>query len=160
MDLIINKKNLTWKQIYLFCDIVVIFMSAEVSKHKILSHPKYVRSLRYYLFKVLHESEVEMTHILDLQMAFTEALNNVIQHAYKDRYELPIIIELYLYPDKIEIIIEDFGVQVPRSQICSRPLDDFREGGLGVFLIEKLTDYLHYDTEREKGTKLTLVKNM
>ena len=97
---------------------------------------------------------------LNIKAAFTEAANNVIQHAYSGNYNLPIIVEFHRLHDRLEIYIKDYGKKVSRAQIKSRPLSEFRESGLGVFFMERLMDYINFDTTQEKGTLLKMVKRI
>ncbi len=116
--------------------------------------------MRKYAFQFAHDLGFSKLEAYNIQVAFTEALNNVIQHAYKRCYEMPILVEFHKYSNRIEIHIRDYGIRTPRSEIKSRPLDEFREGGLGVYLMEEFMDYLNYDTSYSKGTKLIMTKHL
>ena len=97
---------------------------------------------------------------IHIRSAFNEALYNVMIHAYRGQKTCLIITEFREYPDRLEIWIKDHGGQVPRSKIQARPLDEFRNSGLGLYIMEEVMDYLHYDTSFAEGTELTMVKNL
>ncbi len=131
-----------------------------VSKHKIPSHPRYVRFMRTYIFQLAIDMGFAYKDAIDIKAAFTEAANNIVQHAYSGSFDLPIIIEIHRLENRIEIYMKDYGRKVARSEIKSRPLNDYQENGLGVFLMERLMDYISYDTSLEKGTVLKMVKRI
>ena len=81
-------------------------------------------------------------------------------HAYKGKKNRPIITEFRKYQDRLEICIRDYGIQVPRSKIQAHPLDEFRNSGLGLYLMEEVMDYLNYNTSSPGGTELIMVKNL
>jgi serine/threonine-protein kinase RsbW len=58
----------------------------------------------------------------------------------------------------MEIKIRDFGKKVDPRKIKSRPLNEIRPGGLGVFFIKRIMDEVVYDTSHRVGTELKLVK--
>lgn len=131
-----------------------------ISKHKIPSHPRYVRFFRSYIFELALDMNFAYKDAVSIKAAFTEAANNIIEHAYSGNFNLPIIIEVHRHADRLEIYLRDYGRKVRRSEIKSRPLSDYRENGLGVYFIESLMDYINYDTTLEKGTLLKMVKRV
>jgi len=131
-----------------------------ISKHKIPSHPRYVRFLRTFIFQLALDMNFGYHDAASIKAAFTEAANNIIQHAYDGDFTLPIIIEIHRFSDRIEIYLRDFGRKVARSQIKSRALKDYRESGLGVYMMERMMDYINFDTTLEKGTLLKMVKRI
>ena len=95
-----------------------------------------------------------------IQSAFNEALRNIMKHAYKGKKNCPIIAEFRRHQDHLEVWTKDYGVQVTRSIIQARPMDEFRKSGLGLYIMEEVMDYLNYDTSFNKGTELTMSKRL
>ncbi len=59
----------------------------------------------------------------------------------------------------LRVMIEDEGRQVDPAEICSRPLDEVRPGGLGVHIIKEVMDEVSYEKrEGGVGMRLTMVK--
>jgi anti-sigma regulatory factor (Ser/Thr protein kinase) len=52
------------------------------------------------------------------------------------------------------------GRQTPVTARDSQDLGDYRERGLGVFLISQLADYHYYDQARPAGTELVVKKRI
>ena len=60
--------------------------------------------------------------------------------------------------DRLRFQLTDTGRKPDVSTIAPRRLDDVRPGGLGTHFISTVFDSVVYDTGRERGTVLTLVK--
>ena len=96
--------------------------------------------------------------IFDTELALDEAVANVIEHTYK--FDESKIITLTLLWDSdgvLEILIRDFGPKVDPSKIKSRPLEELKEGGLGVYIMKKIFDVVEWK-DVEKGNLLYLKK--
>jgi len=86
--------------------------------------------------------------IEDLKIALSEAVSNVVEHAYSEEEEGDITIGFGVYDNRIEIMVADhggsFNLQEIKNDIGpykpSEPLDSLREGGFGLFLINALMD--------------------
>ncbi len=91
-------------------------------------------------------------------MGIDEAAANVIRHAYRDRHDAKLALEILCYPDRIEFVLEDHGPKVQAADIRPRPLDDLRPGGLGTFFIRTFLDVAAYDENFVGGNRLRLIK--
>ena len=69
-------------------------------------------------------------------------------------------IEVLMFRNYIEIRFRDLGRQIPITGRHARDLSDYRERGLGVFLISQLSDYHYYDQSRKVGTELVVKKRV
>ncbi len=94
-----------------------------------------------------------------LILALTEAVSNVIRHAYKGRKDQPIELEVRATRGELRLELSDYGRFVDPARIVSRPLDEVRPGGLGVHLIRSTMDVVEYNQNSHGGTTLTLVKH-
>ncbi|MBP5467944.1 MAG: ATP-binding protein [Candidatus Riflebacteria bacterium] len=95
----------------------------------------------------------------DLKLATTEACTNIIRHAYKFdslKYydvEIKICDELLL----IELLYCDPGFDPDKIPVPD--LNKMNEGGLGVYIIKNIMDYVKYTTNPENGNvSLKMVK--
>ena len=98
--------------------------------------------------------------ILDLQLAVEEAITNIIRHGY-EKTPGTIAIRCTAGDEDITIEISDsapafdpLGVPEPDT---SADIDQRGIGGLGIFLIRRVTDSATYRYEQEKNI-LTLTK--
>lgn len=97
----------------------------------------------------------------DLVLAVDEALTNVIVHGYQDAAGM-IEIEVAQGQDALVVHLRDRApgfdpTRVPAPDI-NVPLSRRIPGGLGVYMMRRLTDELHYQATPEGKNELTLVK--
>ena len=130
----------------------------DIIRLKIPSNPKYVSCVRALIEELARKNGFDKTKIEDLKLAINEALANVIEHAYLGQKNRVIFIYMIVTYKNIEVIIKDFGRKVGLDEIKSRPLEEYRDGGLGVFLINNMVDEVVY-TSQSTGTELKLIKN-
>lgn len=93
-----------------------------------------------------------------LELALTEALANVIQHAYGGDPEQRIALELRVAEDRAEVTVRDSGAPFDPHAYEPEPLDTPRSGGYGVHLIREILDEVAAEPAAGGGTQLRLVK--
>ncbi len=125
---------------------------------RIPSDPKYLPLVRAMVDEgaALTGFAQEERHAISL--AVTEAMSNVIRHAYGGNHEKRIDLMLDTNEQRFHLDIIDYAEYVSPDQIASRPLEEVRPGGLGVHLIKSTMDEVHYTKNEHGGTTLTLVK--
>ncbi|MDH5654385.1 MAG: ATP-binding protein [Spirochaetia bacterium] len=123
-----------------------------------LSNPVYIAPVRDLVFKLALMFGFSRNEAFDLKVVCGEALSNISRHAYENKLNGPIFIEILKYEKYIEMKFRDFGIQKPIVKGLARDLSEYRERGLGLFLISKLTDYHVFDQSFDKGTLLTIKK--
>jgi anti-sigma regulatory factor (Ser/Thr protein kinase) len=131
---------------------------SNVIKLEIKSHPRFLTLVRILGYEVALMAEFSQEEARDFKLALDEACTNVIKHSYHYDYTKPIIISFYLYSDRLETLIQDFGEKVDPSKIRSRPINDVKPSGLGVYIMRKLMDVVEYDHTPSQGPRLKLVK--
>ena len=92
-------------------------------------------------------------------LAVDEACTNIIRHAYKGRQDGEITITCSDRPEGIEFLLADSGEGADSSKWHPRPLEEVRPGGLGLHLIQKVMDGVHY-SKGERGNELVLTKHL
>jgi len=93
-----------------------------------------------------------------LQLAVTEALSNIIRHAYRGRSGQPIEIEATADAHHIGLRLCHRGEIFDPKSASPPPLDGSREGGLGLYIIEQLVDELSYSRDEHGRACTYLVK--
>ncbi|PJZ70120.1 anti-anti-sigma factor [Leptospira perolatii] len=124
---------------------------------QIPSNPRYVSVARNFVYNLARQCNFSLHDSADLKLAVGECLLNVIKHAYLGKTNYPIFLEITALDDRMEIRIRDFGVQKNLSTIQSYDPGDYREEGIGLFLIRRLTDHFYID-QSGRGNKLILTK--
>jgi serine/threonine-protein kinase RsbW len=96
----------------------------------------------------------------DLKLALTEACTNSVRHAYGDDAGT-VEIAYELYPDKLVVEVSDegngFEAPGPRRALSE---DELMEGGLGIAIIEALSDELAIAERPGGGSSLRFVKKL
>ena len=94
----------------------------------------------------------------DMKLALTEACTNSVRHAYADGAgTVEILYELY--PDRLAVEVNDQGEGFTPPSDRSDD-GELSEGGLGIAIIEALSDELEISQRAEGGSRLRFVKNL
>jgi serine/threonine-protein kinase RsbW len=119
-------------------------------------------SMLSWLLGHLTSSQLEETASLKMQLAFEEAVVNVIHHAYRDRGG---VIELRFQKEAAQIVLSilDEGpafnpLQRPEP-VLTDPLEERALGGLGVFFMKECVDEVTYARKGQHNV-LTLIKRL
>lgn len=94
----------------------------------------------------------------EIELALTEAVANVIEHAYKGAADKRIEFGVGFEGDMLNITVRDWGEYLDPASYRGRDLDDPGEGGYGVFLMTQLMDDVTREPQPDGGTLLTLTK--
>lgn len=99
--------------------------------------------------------------LADIRTAVSEAVTNAIIHGY-DEKEGIITMECFLYTDRMEIIIEDFGKGIDDIEKAKTPLytsrPELERSGMGFTVMETFMDDLKVESVLGNGTKVHMTK--
>ena len=99
--------------------------------------------------------------IYQVQLAVDEACTNIIEHAYGGEGRGEIECTCRIEPDGLTMTLRDDGNPFDPSSVpdpdTDAELEDRQMGGLGVYLMRKLMDEVHFECT-DSGNVLTLVK--
>lgn len=104
-----------------------------------------------------------MKTIFEINVSLDELLTNIISYGYEDSAEHTIEVTLRLDGSQLEIIICDDGtpfnpLQVPPPDLTAS-LEDKPIGGLGLHLVRKMMNNVHYQHKNGKNC-LHLIKEI
>ncbi len=121
----------------------------------------YIKALRLVLKEFLRVNNYdEEDEIFMFELALNEAIANVIEHTYNFEENHSINVEFSIDEERVFCIsIRDFGKKVDPQKIQPRDLEDYRDGGLGVFIIQKVFGNMIWDDVTE-GNLLCLYKKL
>lgn len=94
-----------------------------------------------------------------LQLVISEALTNVVKHAYAGRDDGWMQLALDVDPGQVRLSVSDAGQAFDPASIPSPDFEDPKGHGLGFFIIRENADALEYVTTPE-GNDLRLVKRI
>ncbi len=97
----------------------------------------------------------------DLKLALTEACTNSVRHAYAGR-EGTVEILYELYADRLVVEVSDSGAgfEPPRAPRNALTDEELSEGGLGIAIIEALSDEFEISERPDGGSHLRFVKRL
>jgi len=116
-----------------------------------------------FITKVMRQIGAKERSISEVQLAVDEACTNIIRHAYSERKDV-ITLTLELADEDLLITITDRGKPFDPSSIpppdLEADVDERKTGGLGIYFMRKLMDYVNYSFDAEEGNKLTMRKHL
>ncbi|MDG5787935.1 anti-sigma B factor RsbW [Evansella sp. AB-P1] len=116
---------------------------------KMPAKPEYVGVVRLTISGIANRIGYSYDDIEDIKIAVAEACTNVVSHAYDETVQDPVMtITCGVFEDKLEITVADHGGDIDVNSFkkgkgpvkMDRPIEELKEGGLGLFLIETLMD--------------------
>src|SRR5919106_3194814 len=122
---------------------------------------EYLDEIREFVGAIARDGGFSDKDVYNIQLATDEAASNIIEHAYEKISDGVLDLSCGVKDDRITIVLTDHGESFDPSEI---PLPDLKAdlsnrkiGGLGVFLMRKLMDEVHYEANN-KGNVLTMTK--
>jgi serine/threonine-protein kinase RsbW len=97
--------------------------------------------------------------LADMKLALTEACTNSVQHAY-DGGEGIVEIVYELHADRLVVEVTDTGEGFEPADAAPQDSEELAESGLGIAIIEALTDELEIGDRNGGGSRLRFVKHL
>ncbi|WP_058305771.1 anti-sigma B factor RsbW [Gracilibacillus massiliensis] len=109
---------------------------------------EYVGVVRLSTSGIANRMGFSYEEIEDLKVAISEAMSNATEHAYENEEAGEVTVGFALYSDRLEVMVADRGESFDLKKVKegigpyqnNQSIDDMREGGFGLFLIEALMD--------------------
>ena len=98
--------------------------------------------------------------VAKLELAVTEAVSNIIRHAYEGRDDRAIQIEARDTHEGVAIRLHHDGLPFDPEEADLPSFDGSREGGFGVYIIENTVDAVQYAQNWNDRNTIQLYKNM
>ncbi len=102
--------------------------------------------------------------LCEFKTIISEGVSNAIIHGYKFDNSKDVYLKVIVYENDVEISIRDFGVGIDdvnearMPHYTSRP--DLERAGMGLTIIESLSDSLHISSIPGTGVKLIIRKKL
>ena len=102
--------------------------------------------------------------VAKLELAVDEACANVIEHAYGPEVTKEVSVRATLDEDSVQIDIIDTGKGFDPTEIPQKNLEELaaerKSGGLGMRLMKKLMDEVHYEIIPGQKNELRMIKRL
>lgn len=129
-------------------------MTYETIKMEISANPEYVSIIRLTTSGIANKVGFCLDDIEDLKVAISEACTNAIKHSLEDRFTI-----IYTMIEKgLTIEIIDNGKGYNTKEVSEPDLDNLKESGMGLFIIESLMDKVNVESIEGKGTNIKMTK--
>ncbi|MEO8356756.1 MAG: ATP-binding protein [Chloroflexota bacterium] len=122
----------------------------------------FLDEIRDFVGDIARSGGFDEKAVYNIQLATDEAASNIIEHAYEGVTDGVLDLSCGMEKDAIRIVLIDYGDPFDPSVI---PLPDLKAdlserkiGGLGIFLMRKLMDEVHYEPRKDKSNVLTMIK--
>jgi serine/threonine-protein kinase RsbW len=118
--------------------------------------------IRDFVGNVAREGGFGDKDVYNIQLATDEAASNMIEHSYENIPDGVIDLSCGMEGEQMRIVLVDYGEPFDPSVIpipdLKADLSDRKIGGLGIFLMRKLMDEVHYEARADKSNVLTMIK--
>ncbi|GAB1469740.1 hypothetical protein MASR2M66_06170 [Chloroflexota bacterium] len=122
---------------------------------------EYLDEIRECVAGVARDGGFQEKTVYSLQLAADEAASNIIEHAYEGDSDGELYITCNMDDDLLVITMRDKGKTFNPSKVkqpnLKANLSERQIGGLGVYLMRKLMDSVHYESS-QSGNTLTMTK--
>jgi serine/threonine-protein kinase RsbW len=123
---------------------------------------EYLDEIREFVGEVARQGGFGDKDVYNIQLATDEAASNMIEHSYENIPDGVIDLSCGMDGEQIRIVLVDYGEPFDPSIIpmpdLKADLSDRKIGGLGIFLMRKLMDEVHYEPRADKSNVLTMIK--
>ncbi len=123
---------------------------------------EFLDEIREFVGTIARENGFGDKDVYNIQLATDEAASNIIEHAYEGVTDGVLDLTCGMQAEGLVIVLVDHGLpfdpgEVPVPDIQA-DLADRKIGGLGIFLMRKLMDEVHYHSNPDKSNVLTMIK--
>jgi anti-sigma regulatory factor (Ser/Thr protein kinase) len=122
---------------------------------------KYLSQIRGFIDYIGRSYHYSSKDINSTKLAVEEACTNIMRHGYRDVPDGEITIKIIIRRLSITVILIDQGRSFDPRQVSKPDLFKYVEmgkmGGLGIMMIRKLMDELHYNVT-DTGNEFYLIK--
>jgi len=126
------------------------------------SLPQNIALARVAVASFAAQDDLNLNDIEELKVAVSEAVSNCIIHGYLHSPEGIISIRATRFDDSLEICVEDYGQGITdfEGSLDYSVGSDPERMGLGFVFMKSFMDHVKVVSERGRGTKVILIKNI
>ncbi|HIU14723.1 MAG TPA: anti-sigma F factor [Candidatus Fimiplasma intestinipullorum] len=103
-----------------------------------------------------------MDELIEVKTIISEAVANAIIHGYNGQSEGQVYLRLETLDHELHIEVEDYGVGIQDINQACQPLyttrQDLERSGMGMTIMDSLSDQMQIESIPEQGTKLVISK--
>ena len=115
-----------------------------------------------FITECAKEAGLDESEMYAVQLAVDEASTNIIEHGYGQECPSRIDVTCEVLADGLKVMIYDdaapFDPTVLPEPDVNVSLEEVKPRGLGIYLMRKMMDEVHYESSQDKGNTLTMIK--
>ncbi|WP_455543740.1 ATP-binding protein [Intestinibacter sp.] len=121
---------------------------------EIASNPQYVSVVRLTTSGIANKVGFCLEDIEDIKVAVSEACTNAIKHSLDNKFS----VEYTIFENGLTIEIIDNGKGYDVDAVSKPNLEEPKENGLGLFIIQSLMDDVDIKSNVDNGTIIKMTK--
>lgn len=133
----------------------------EVSFSAILDNENFARTTVAAFLTPLNPT---IDEIIEFKTIVSEAVSNAIIHGYDHNAECFVVMKMQIDGRQVKLTIQDYGKGIENLEQVKTPFyttaKDLEHAGMGMTIIETLSDYLEIESVINIGTKLIITKSL
>ena len=122
----------------------------------------FLDEIREFVGEIARANGFSDKDVYNIQLATDEAASNIIEHAYVGMADGVLDLSCGMKKQELVISLIDHGLPFDPADVplpdLQADLSDRKIGGLGIFLMRKLMDEVHYHSNADKSNILTMIK--
>ena len=115
-----------------------------------------------FIAECAKEAGLDESELYAVQLAVDEASTNIIEHGYGQECPSRIDVTCEVLADGLKVMIYDdaapFDPTVMPDPDVNVSLEEVKPCGLGIYLMRKMMDEVHYESNQDTGNILTMIK--
>lgn len=115
-----------------------------------------------FITECAKEAGLDESEMYAVQLAVDEASTNIIEHGYGQECPSRIDVTCEVLADGLRVMIYDdaapFDPTIMPDPDVNVSLEEVKPRGLGIYLMRKMMDEVHYESSQDKGNILTMIK--
>lgn len=119
-------------------------------------------SISDFVSKAAVEAGLDDKDVYAVQLAVDEACCNIIDHAYQGEGRGDMQCSVEIGKGELTVRLSDrgkpFDLDAVPPPTLNKPIEELKSRGVGLFLIRKMMDNVHYEYDPKYGNVLTMVK--
>lgn len=133
----------------------------EVSFSAILDNENFARTTVAAFLTPLNPT---IDEIIEWKTIVSEAVSNAIIHGYNQNTECSVVMKMKIDGRQVQLIVQDYGKGIENLEEVKAPFyttaKDLEHAGMGLTIIETLSDQLEIESVVNIGTKLIITKSL
>jgi len=123
------------------------------------SSPTELCDVRCHVSKICNQLQFTKEDTNTIVLAIDEACTNIIRYGYEGCPSGEILIEVFTSEKNVIFRLHDHGKKASEKCMNAKPTPDLEPGGLGILLMKKVMDKVHFiHTEECPGNILEMIK--